>query len=76
MGGGLHLWCGRNLTWCLDPRVLTQGKGAAKGGAADGKAELAGSESLGVDSLLQLLKNYARNADMKTAITVGGRTPQ
>lgn len=28
-------------------------------------------ECLGADTLLQLLKNYARNKDLKTAITVG-----
>lgn len=28
-------------------------------------------ECLGADTLLQLLKNYARNKDIKTAITVG-----
>ncbi|KAL4451438.1 hypothetical protein ABPG77_009510 [Micractinium sp. CCAP 211/92] len=37
--------------------------------AAD--AGLKGSECLGADALLQLLKNYARSADLKTAITVG-----
>ncbi|KAL4420634.1 hypothetical protein ABPG75_010290 [Micractinium tetrahymenae] len=37
--------------------------------AAD--AGLMGSECLGADALLQLLKNYARSADIKTAITVG-----
>lgn len=37
--------------------------------AAD--AGLKGSECLGADALLQLLKNYARSADIKTAITVG-----
>ena len=30
-----------------------------------------GSECLGADALLQLLKNYARSADIKRAITVG-----
>jgi nuclear GTP-binding protein len=34
----------------------------------------AGSESLGADTLIQLLKNYARNAGLKTAITVGTPT--
>ena len=29
------------------------------------------SECLGAEALLQLLKNYSRNADVKTAITVG-----
>lgn len=35
------------------------------------EAGLKGSECLGADALLHLLKNYARSADMKTAITVG-----
>jgi hypothetical protein len=30
-----------------------------------------GQDSLGGETLLQLLKNYARNRNMKTAITVG-----
>eukprot|EP00887_Chlorella_sp_A99_P007173 scaffold2.g7173.t1 len=34
-------------------------------------AGLKGSECLGADALLHLLKNYARSADLKTAITVG-----
>ncbi len=42
---------------------------AASKGAAD--AALKGSECLGADTLLQLLKNYARSADIKTSITVG-----
>jgi nuclear GTP-binding protein len=33
--------------------------------------EVRGSESAGGDVLLQLIKNYARNAGLKTAITVG-----
>ena len=45
------------------------GKGA--GTRADAKVQSAGSEALGTDALLQLLKNYARNAEIKTAITVG-----
>eukprot|EP01119_Soliformovum_irregulare_P008386 TRINITY_DN21506_c0_g1_i1.p2 TRINITY_DN21506_c0_g1~~TRINITY_DN21506_c0_g1_i1.p2 ORF type:complete len:577 (+),score=218.12 TRINITY_DN21506_c0_g1_i1:1909-3639(+) len=32
---------------------------------------LASSEALGTDSLMQLLKNYSRNLNLKTAITVG-----
>ena len=32
---------------------------------------LRGAECLGAEALLQLLKNYARAADRKTAITVG-----
>lgn len=42
---------------------------AASKAAAD--AALKGSECLGADTLLQLLKNYARSADIKTSITVG-----
>jgi nuclear GTP-binding protein len=41
----------------------------AAAGTADGGT--GGAECLGADTLLQLLKNYARNADIKTAITVG-----
>ena len=48
--------------------AATGGKGAAR---ADAKVQSAGSEALGTDALLQLLKNYARSADIKTAITVG-----
>jgi nuclear GTP-binding protein len=46
------------------------GKASGKGG---GKAAdpLAGSACLGADTLLQLLKNYTRNAGIKTSITVG-----
>lgn len=32
---------------------------------------LTGSACLGADTLLQLLKNYTRNLNIKTAITVG-----
>jgi len=32
---------------------------------------LGGTDSLGAENLLQMLKNYARNKNMKTAITVG-----
>ena len=51
---------------------LKQGAGparrgrAGKGGAA---ADGTGSECLGAETLLQLLKNYARSRDMKTSIT-------
>jgi hypothetical protein len=45
------------------------GRGAAT--RADAKVQPTGSEALGTDALLQLLKNYARNAELKTAITVG-----
>ena len=34
---------------------------------------LGGSACLGADPLMQLLKNYARNAGVKTAISVGER---
>ena len=47
---------------------LGQRRLPAAGAAARG---LAGAECLGAETLLQLLKNYARNADRKTAITVG-----
>lgn len=46
---------------------------AAARDSRDAKVQPAGAESLGVESLLQLLKNYARNADIKTAVTVGAR---
>jgi len=39
--------------------------------AAAAERGLAGAECLGAETLLQLLKNYARSADRKTAITVG-----
>jgi hypothetical protein len=45
--------------------------GGKGGSRADAKVQSAGSEALGTDALLQLLKNYARSADIKTAITVG-----
>jgi nuclear GTP-binding protein len=32
---------------------------------------LSGSECLGADALVKLLKNYCRNVDLKTSITVG-----
>jgi nuclear GTP-binding protein len=52
-------------------RDLKQAKAA--GGSAAGKGEdgSKGSACLGADTLLQLLKNYARNAGLKTSITVG-----
>lgn len=34
-------------------------------------ALLSGSECLGADNLIKLLKNYCRNSKMKTSITVG-----
>ena len=48
-------------------RNLSQ-KRVAKG--AEAKFD-AGMESIGAGSLLQLLKNYARNQNLKTAVTVG-----
>jgi len=39
--------------------------------AASAARALGGSECLGAETLLQLLKNYARSAGRKTAITVG-----
>mmetsp|Transcript_16355 Transcript_16355/g.53441 ORF Transcript_16355/g.53441 Transcript_16355/m.53441 type:complete len:641 (+) Transcript_16355:25-1947(+) len=59
-------------------KASTQKKGATLGGrslppssTSGTGAVSAGAESLGADSLLQLLKNYARNRDLKQAITVG-----
>ena len=39
--------------------------------AASADTALQGSECLGANTLLHLLKNYTRNSDSKTAITVG-----
>lgn len=39
--------------------------------ASSSQSALQGSESLGANALLHLLKNYTRNADTRTAITVG-----
>jgi len=39
--------------------------------AQSSDSALQGSECLGANTLLQLLKNYTRNSDTKTAITVG-----
>lgn len=39
--------------------------------AASADGGFSGSECLGADALLQLLKNYARASDIKTAISVG-----
>ncbi|KAG2489950.1 hypothetical protein HYH03_011581 [Edaphochlamys debaryana] len=57
-------------------RMPGAGKGGLKGGPAAGGggagADLgAGGVCLGADTLLQLLKNYTRNAGIKTSITVG-----
>lgn len=46
------------------------GQRRSKGGKAVVAAEASGA-ALGAEQLLQLLKNYARNKDIKTAITVG-----
>ena len=45
------------------------GQGKLTDSVSDGL--LNGSESLGADNLIQLLKNYCRNSKMKTSITVG-----
>lgn len=39
--------------------------------AQSSDSALQGSECLGANTLLQLLKNYTRNSDTKTAVTVG-----
>lgn len=57
---------------------------APKGGRGRGRASrqkggpslaMQGSDSLGAEALLQLLKNYTRNMDVKTSITVGRLLP-
>ncbi|GFR43831.1 hypothetical protein Agub_g4952, partial [Astrephomene gubernaculifera] len=51
---------------------LAGGAGGSGGAGAGAGASLgASSACLGADTLLQLLKNYTRNAGIKTAITVG-----
>ena len=56
---------------------LGQGRAskAVRGGRSRQKGSVSlamqGSGSLGAEALLQLLKNYTRNLDIKTAITVG-----
>ncbi|CAI5523215.1 unnamed protein product [Closterium sp. Naga37s-1] len=47
--------------------LLPRGEGEEAGGAAGAE----GSECFGADTLIQLLKNYCRNKDIKTAIRVG-----
>jgi len=42
-----------------------------KSSQGNGENYATGTESIGAGALLQLLKNYARNQNMKTAITVG-----
>jgi nuclear GTP-binding protein len=49
---------------------LSQSQKSFKGGADQAKFNI-GTESIGAGSLLQLLKNYARNRNLKTAVTVG-----
>ncbi len=44
-------------------------------GAGPTPSYLQGSDCLGADTLLQLLKNYARNNKIKTTITVGADPP-
>lgn len=46
------------------------GRSKASGMQAGGE-DKAGSECIGGEQLLQLLKNYSRNSDMKVAVTVG-----
>jgi len=68
----------------LTQRSMPVGKGAAakraaaaakadnrEAGKGGGRSALNSSACLGAETLLQLLKNYARNLDIKTAITVG-----
>ena len=67
----------------LTQRSVPVGKGAAakraaaaakadgREGGRGGRGALNSSACLGAETLLQLLKNYARNLDIKTAITVG-----
>lgn len=56
-------------------KCATSGSGAKLGARnanfnSSGNA-LGGADSLGAETLLEMLKNYARNKNMKTAITVG-----
>ncbi|CAI5474861.1 unnamed protein product, partial [Closterium sp. Yama58-4] len=46
-------------------------RGEGEGEEAGGAAGAEGSECFGADTLIQLLKNYCRNKDIKTAIRVG-----
>ena len=48
-----------------------RGKGGRNHKAVPVTAATQTSDSLGAETLLQLLKNYSRNLDIKTAITVG-----
>ena len=45
--------------------------GTRKGGGEKADVTIGESVCVGADTLLQLLKNYSRNRDIKTAITVG-----
>ena len=49
---------------------MNLGRSKASGMAAGGDSSK-GSECIGGEQLLQLLKNYSRNSDMKVAVTVG-----
>ena len=52
-------------------KASTQKKGEMGSAAGAGKLSSYGSEAYGGDQLLQLLKNYARSRNLKTAVTVG-----
>ena len=54
-----------------------RGRGRGRASRQKGGPSLAmqGSDSLGAEALLQLLKNYTRNMDVKTSITVGRLLP-
>ncbi len=54
-------------------RTPRGGRGRGRASRQKGGPSLAmqGSDSLGAEALLQLLKNYTRNVDLKTSITVG-----
>ena len=47
------------------------GRGRASKQKPTPSLAMQGRDSLGAEALLQLLKNYTRNMDIKTAITVG-----
>lgn len=75
----LHPPCSVPLTVMIDPAQasnLGQRKASKKvkgnGSSKDESAwDTSSGASLGADTLLQLLKNYARNSGLKTAVTVG-----
>ena len=62
---------------CVAFKCATGGGGGGGGGDKLGarslptKGSYGGKDALGGETLLQLLKNYARNRNLKTAITVG-----